>query len=372
MITIAKNTPTYFLISAGTLTTKRFIFCLAFLIFITLQPSFKLFVEVYAQPADAFKPFTVVVLPDTQGYLHWIEPDKKRVFQSQIEWIQDHALDKNILMVLHLGDIVMTNNMQEWKGAKELFQSLDNWIPYVLTIGNHDASPNTHCRGTELFNLFFPVKHFINQKYFGGVFEQEKLDNAFYFFKGGMTDYLVIALEFAPRDEALEWANKIIENYPNHKVFIITHAYLGPNDIRLTGGEPFNLHYDQTITTQPYWTFNDGEEIWEKLVRRHKNVQFVLSGHVLSDGVGRNISRGDNGNNVFQIVSNYQFLANGGNGYMRIMEFYPKTNKLQIKTYSPYLDYYKTDKQNEFVIDLSKGLYQNDLLSNFYYQDVLE
>ena len=68
------------------------------------------------------------------------------------------------------------------------------------------------------------------------------------------------------------------------------------------------------------------------------------------------------------IVLNYLFLANGGNRYMRIMEFYPKINKLQIKTYSSYLDDYKTDSQNQFVVDLSKGWYQRELQSKSHYK----
>mgnify|MGYP001239566787 CR=1 FL=1 len=107
-----------------------------------------------------------------------------------------------------------------------------------------------------------------------------------------------------------------------------------------------NLHQQNKAT------LNNGEEIWQKLIRIHKNIQFVLSGHIWQIGVGRLVSKGGNGNKIFQLVSNYQFMENGGNGYLRIMKFSPSKKRVEVKTYSPYLDKYKTDPNNQFVIDL--------------------
>ena len=336
------------------------VFSITLAVIFFFHPGSKLLGESFFQPSNEVqKPFTVVILPDTQGYLYWKSPKRKVIFESQIQWIQDHALDQNISMVIHLGDIVMSNKLTEWEMARDIFSSLDDWIPYVLTVGNHDATPEKNSKGTELFNHWFPVKRFASFDYLGGVFEPEKLDNAFYFFKGGLVNYMVVTLEFAPRDEVLEWANNIIANYPNHKVFIVTHAYLGSNNKRLAAGDSCNLHYNETVSGQPFLTSNDGEEIWEKLGRHHKNIQFILSGHVLGGGTGHIVSFGENGNTVFQITSNYQNLPNGGNGFLRTMEFLPE-NKIQVKTYSPYLDIYKTDAKNQFVIDLNRNLYKKE------------
>ena len=57
------------------------------------------------------------------------------------------------------------------------------------------------------------------------------LENAAYEFE---TDtwgkLLVISLEFAPRDEAIEWAAKVTgkDKYKNHKVILLTHSYMSP------------------------------------------------------------------------------------------------------------------------------------------------
>jgi len=75
---------------------------------------------------------------------------------------------------------------------------------------------------------------------------------------------------------------------------------------------------------------NDGDEIWEKLVRKHRNIFLVLIGHILNDGLGKLTSIGDKGNQVHQILANYQMKKNGGNGWLRIMKFLPAENKIII------------------------------------------
>ena len=103
-----------------------------------------------------------------------------------------------------------------------------------------------------------------------------------------------------------------------------------------------------------------GRDIWKKFISKHKNILLTLNGHIIfkktrgNDGVGRLISEGIHGNKVFQIGSNYQQLKNGGNGFMRLMKFSEDGNTIRVKTYSPFLDQYKTDFKNEFVIDIDK------------------
>ena len=98
---------------------------------------------------------------------------------------------------------------------------------------------------------------------------------------------------------------------------------------------------------------NGGDIIWEKFVKKHKNIEFVFSAH--SGGPGKLISKGIHGNPVFQVGANYQWEENGGNGYLRLMKFYPKKKKVTVKTYSPLLDHFRTDWENQFLLDLDKG-----------------
>ena len=45
-------------------------------------------------------------------------------------------------------------------------------------------------------------------------------------------NFIILSLEFKPRNEALEWANKVISFHPNHQCIIVTHAYLKGNGKR--------------------------------------------------------------------------------------------------------------------------------------------
>jgi hypothetical protein len=101
-------------------------------------------------------------------------------------------------------------------------------------------------------------------------------------------------------------------------------------------------------------TQNDGEQLWQKLVSRHKNFRFTFNGHVLVDGTGFLSSRGENGNVVHQMLANYQFKENGGNGDMRLLEFKPDGNTVEVRTYSPHLDRFDTAFDQQFTLKMSE------------------
>jgi hypothetical protein len=98
--------------------------------------------------------------------------------------------------------------------------------------------------------------------------------------------------------------------------------------------------------------------MWTKLVRQYENISLVLSGHEVrgagQDATGHRSDIGFNGNLVNQILSNYQNVANGGNGYLRIMKFHPSSDTIDVLTYSPYLNSYLTDSGNQFTIPWHK------------------
>ena len=98
---------------------------------------------------------------------------------------------------------------------------------------------------------------------------------------------------------------------------------------------------------------NDGEELWQKLVKDRANMRFTLNGHVLNDGLGYLASDGTAKNTVHQILANYQMKEYGGEAYLRLLEFLPDGQTVQVKTYSPALDKYKTDVDNQFTLKLS-------------------
>ena len=76
-------------------------------------------------------------------------------------------------------------------------------------------------------------------------------------------------------------------------------------------------------------------------------------------GSGKLISKGDHGNWIFQIGTNYQWEENGGNGYLRLLKFYPEENKVEVRTYSPYLNQFKITSADNFTIDLKNAVFKN-------------
>ena len=69
----------------------------------------------------------------------------------------------------------------------------------------------------------------------------------------------------------------------------------------------------------------------------------MLGGHVSSEGMREDT--GPNNNVIYSLLSDYQDLPNGGNGWLRIMEFSPANNEITVSTYSPWLDEYGTDTE---------------------------
>lgn len=151
----------------------------------------------------------------------------------------------------------------------------------------------------------------------------------------------------------------MIAKHPNHKVILITHAYMYYDETRYdwkTRGtnQTWNPHAYGTAK-DPDGT-NDGEELWQKVVRKHPNFVMTINGHVLNDGLARMSSMGDHGNVVHQMLVNYQMKALGGEAYLRLIEFLPDGETVQVKAYSPHYDRYKTDPQNQFVLKLNPPL----------------
>jgi hypothetical protein len=298
--------------------------------------------------------WTLVVLPDTQGYSQYYP----ELFKDQARWIVANKDRYNIKYVLHLGDIVNVNTALQWTNAQAALFMLDGEVPYALAPGNHDYSTYVAPRST-LFNEFFPLAKYQAWPTFGGVREAGRLDNSYHLFNAGGVDWLVFALEFGPRNGTVAWASQIASNYPAHKKILITHAYLYNDDTRYdwpTKGttQTWNPH-DYGTAGDPDGT-NDGEELWQKLIKVHTNWVMILNGHVLNDGLGRLSSTNDFGDVVHQMLVNYQMQPLGGEARLRLIEFRPDGQTVQIKAYSPLLGDYRTDTQNQFMLRLQPPL----------------
>lgn len=292
--------------------------------------------------------FSIVLLPDTQNYSDYAP----QVYTCQTQWIADHKDTLKLAIVLHEGDFTNHNEPREWENVDAAMAILDAaGVPYAVVPGNHDTGDGgkTGTRETENFNCVFPANRFSSLQ---GVYEAGHAENSYHYFTAGGIDWLVVALEFSPRKAVLDWANEVVAAHPNRRVIVLTHAYMYADETRIGPEDQWNPNvYPVCKTAVGDQVCHDGEQMWTTFVKRHKNISFVFSGHILKDGVGTLVSDGDHGNLVYQMLANYQFEENGGNGWLRIVTFLPNENKVTVKTYSPYLNLYKTESHQQFEFE---------------------
>ena len=169
---------------------------------------------------------------------------------------------------------------------------------------------------------------------------------------GGAGRWLVISVEFGPRDAVLAWANDIAKQYADTPAMLLTHAYLYDDNTRYD----YVMRADQAWNPHSYpigvipGAVNDGEEMWQKLILPNSNIRFVFCGHVINDGVGRLTSTRPDGTVVHQVLADYQQYELGGNGFLRVMQFFPADHAVHVRTYSPFADDFKIDSDNDFVL----------------------
>jgi hypothetical protein len=92
-------------------------------------------------------------------------------------------------------------------------------------------------------------------------------------------------------------------------------------------------------TTQGQATYN--------ALRGYQNLFLMLCGHNPGEGRRTDVY---NGNTVYTLLADYQSRSNGGNGWLRVLEFDPVADEIRVKSYSPTLDQYETDADSQFTL----------------------
>jgi hypothetical protein len=299
--------------------------------------------------------WSLVLLPDTQKY-SLLHPE---VFTLQTQWIAKNKDKYDIRYVLHLGDITDENSDIEWQNAQKALSELDGKVPYALGTGNHDfyvAVGKSATWHESLLNKYFPPSKFKDWPTFGGVMKEDDTANCYHLFSAGGTDWIIIVLQWAPRNPDVAWANRVLAKYPKRKAILVTHAYLYNDSTRYDHTkkqQAWNPHSIAKNYNFPNLPVNDGEELWQKLVRKN-NFDFTFNGHVLGSGLGFLASKNDHGKTTYQMLVNYQMRKGGGEGYLRILEFLPDGKTVHVKSYSPLRDKYLEDANNQFSFELDR------------------
>ena len=289
--------------------------------------------------------YSLAIVGDTQTVTNSHPEKLKTIYQ----WILDNKEDKNIQYVLGLGDITelgedwghKNNDTPEetakgdaqWKAALEAVSMMDGKIPYSLVRGaGHD--------GVERFNEWFGTHEGYTSQ-IDGYCVDGRIENVYHLFTVENIDYMILCLDFGARDDALAWANEVVAAHPTHRVIITTHAYLEADGSLLETGEPYapsSSFYDPTN--------NDADDIWNKFIRKHPNIQMVLCGHRRSNEIVISKKTGDCGNEVTQIMINPQELDTSSTprGMVAMFYFSEDGESVDVQWYSTITDTYIPSK----------------------------
>ncbi len=270
------------------------------------------------------------------------------------DWIVDNVESKNIKYVLGVGDITDTNLIADWDLAKEAITKMDGVVEYSLIRGNHDFNRGD---SNDQFNLHFATHSPYTNQFdnYGGYYIDGSVENTYRTMSIGETDWLFLNLDYDPSNAILTWACSVIEEHPNHKVVISTHAYMYNDGSRYDFGD---MIYEDGSSFDYNWSASNlGDNLWKKVASRYENVQMVLSGHVVSDQIRVLQSKGVHGNTVTQMLIDGQALDSklkdaGGAGLVAILYFDEAGENISVEYYSTVKGmYFKTE--NQFDIDLT-------------------
>ena len=317
--------------------------------------------------------YSFAVIGDTQTMCEK-DPD---AMEAIYDWILANQEEQKIEYVIGLGDITDDSTDQEWVDALEAINKLNGEIPYVLTRGNHDDwddfNRNLHngfyettvdgmmvSGPVELTDPSQPglIPGILPDGSSGLVTREEDvpeggtvqgdLTNSYRYFNVQGVDYLFMTLDFAPNSKVLEWANGVIEAHPDHRVVIITHAYMYRDGTTLDAGDC----YPPTYYTG-YTDAQNGDDIWYELASQHKNVLMVLSGHDPWQHIVYRQDRGVYGNTVTQMLIDAQYvdLYSGSNGMVAMFYFSNNGDTLTVRFYSVERDCYGSEA-SQFTVEL--------------------
>ncbi|MFP8877938.1 MAG: metallophosphoesterase, partial [Myxococcota bacterium] len=227
----------------------------------------------FLQPlAGTGEPYTLVFIPDTQ----FVPADDDTVHQ-QVQWILDHKVDRNIVFVGHLGDVVddpsETEKFLNVSEAMSLLQGGPIEIPYSVVPGNHDATP---VNGTSYadYLVHFGPERYAEFSWFGGAMpnlgiytgtenNSEDVNHYSFIDTGNGYEILHFGMEYRQAHVTISnWVRSIIAAHPGLPVLITSHRNVEILDIQ----------------TGACGTLDNGLW-WEQLLRHEANIFFTINGH---------------------------------------------------------------------------------------------
>lgn len=287
----------------------------------------------------------IIVIGDVQEYT-----DDNYLLQYlnyTFEWIRVQAENhNNISCVLQTGDLTWGNTMHQYNNFEIALGHLGKEVLLIPVTGNHDYDWGSDFSTMEIadresthINEISGLEKFDNSIIWR--YEENKRDNVIVPITCNGETFYVIALEFGPRKEVVEWARQIVSQNQEKKFILMTHEFLTKEGERIDNGSYAEKHMPNISTSTP-------EYIWQNLVKSNDNIICVICGH---NGFCKYLmSKNDYGRDVPQILFNLQYQKNGGDGMVQIWEFPKGERSIVLSVYSTIRGEYSTDPETYLKI----------------------
>lgn len=312
-----------------------------------------------------------------------IDPKYDNPFKTQTQWIAQNARLLKMPFTIHLGDIVdqswyytaegstpwnistdLVGNGQlgngqvttEWELASQAMQVLEAaQCPYSICAGNHDVGAigsdmqwgpdwgvgvtgfanddgyqdgGSHRAGLlEPYLHVFPPERAKRQATFGG--RHSSGFHEYHVFEAEGNKFLVLSMSWRASDDAIRWANLVIQANKTLPVILVNHQLVGIGNDGKTAADTAYSNY-----------------MWDKLIRDNDQIFMAVSGHYHGSCIST--KKNSNGNDVHLMVVDYQMAYMGGNGLMRMFEFDLTNKKIIASSFSPWVPLKPAATLNEF------------------------
>lgn len=300
---------------------------------------------IFAEDENAYS-YTIAFIPDIQISTRLYYSRLKPIFS----FLVDNKESMNIQYAISLGDLTDNNTVEEWDRVLEQYNRLNDIVPYALIRGNHDIERNEWAL---LYDEYFSSQdsyyyHHVQNN--GGFYDTTNTQNTYLLFSAGQVDYIILNLDFGASDDVLAWADRVLNQYPRHRAIIVTHGYLQSNGQLLTGeysGAPSRYVAE----------WNDADDMWDKLIRKHANIDLVACGHVGVDHIVCSTNEGDHGNTVYQMLSDTQYVDRKilGAGIVTLMHFTEDGRFARVEHYSTVDKKYFRESNYDVTMDFGEA-----------------
>lgn len=269
----------------------------------------------------ASKNYNFLFLPDPQKTVRY-QPE---IFFAQMEWIADQKDSHKIAMTAFLGDMVdQSHAREEWIVSDLGVEILDKQnIPYLVIAGNHDYGIG------DPYLIYYGSDRYSGKEYYKG--SSPSGFSSYGIIEAGSYHYLFLMVDMQHMMEDITWAKQIIKNHPNLPTILVSHEILA---IAGDGISPQDT--------------DRGNMLWDELVNEYDQIFMTVSGH--NHGSVHRIVKNASGNKVIQMLVDYQSSFAGGNGWMRFAEFDEEMNKINFRSYSPWVENLPEEERTYFDV----------------------